>query len=322
MNSSSFPHLLGDIGGTNARFGWQAQAGAPVTDVAALATDQHATIGHAIGHYLALHGLPAPRTGGLGVATTVTGDRVQMTNHPWQFSIAELQRELGLERLLVRNDFTALALGLPSLGPEQLHAVGGGVAVPGAPVALLGPGTGLGVSGLFPAAAGGWVPITGEGGHVSLAAINAREQAVLQQLIGRFGHASAERALSGPGLVNLYEAVCRVSGRAPQPLAPADVIAGARSGHDAACAEALDLFFGFLGSVAGNLALTLGARGGVFIGGGIVPRVLPELARSASRERFEAKGRFRDYLRAMPIWVIQAEVSPALAGVARALDLP
>mgnify|MGYP001231081278 FL=1 len=175
MNSSSFPRLLGDIGGTNARFGWQAQAGAPVTDVAALPTDQHATIGHAIGHYLALHGLPAPRTGGLGVATTVTGDRVQMTNHPWQFSITELQRELGLERLLVLNDFTALALGLPSLGPEQLHAVGGGVAVPGAPVALLGPGTGLGVSGLFPAAAGGWVPITGEGGHVSLAAIDVRE---------------------------------------------------------------------------------------------------------------------------------------------------
>ena len=100
------------------------------------------------------------------------------------------------------------------------------------------------------------------------------------------------------------------------------MIAGARSGHDAACAGALDLFFGFLGSVAGNLALTLGARGGVYIGGGIVPRVLPELERSAFRERFEAKGRFRDYLRAMPIWVIQAEVSPALAGVARALDLP
>ena len=164
------------------------------------------------------------------------------------------------------------------------------------------------------------MPITGEGGHVSLAAIDAREQAVLHQLIGRFGHASAERALSGPGLVNLYEAVCSLSGRPPQPLAPADVIAGARGGHDAACAEALDLFFGFLGSVTGNLALTLGARGGVFIGGGIVPRVLPELERSAFRERFEAKGRFRDYLRAMPIWVIQAEVSPALAGVARALD--
>jgi len=143
---------------------------------------------------------------------------------------------------------------------------------------------------------------------------------VLQQLIARFGHASAERALSGPGLVNLYQAACSLSGQAPQPLTAADVIAGARSASDPACTEALDLFFGFLGSVAGNLALTLGARGGVFVGGGIAPRLLPELERSTFRERFEAKGRFRDYLAATPTWVIHATVSPAFAGVARALD--
>ena len=320
MTAASFPRLLGDIGGTNARFAWQAEAGVPVADVAALPTDQHPSIAHAMRHYLAMHHHPAPRACALGVATTVTGDRVQMTNHPWQFSIAALQAEMGLERLVVINDFTALALGLPSLGADDLYRVGGGEPVAGAPVAVLGPGTGLGVSGLFPTPAGGWVPITGEGGHVSLAPVDVREQAVLQRLIERFGHASAERALSGPGLVNLYEAACRVSGQAPQPLAPADVIGHARSGGDAACAEALDLFFGFLGSVAGNLALTLGARGGVYIGGGIVPRLLPELERSSFRERFEAKGRFRDYLRAMPVWVIQAEVSPALAGASRALD--
>jgi glucokinase len=176
------------------------------------------------------------------------------------------------------------------------------------------------VSGLLATAGDGWVPITGEGGHVSLAAINAREQAVLQQLIARFGHASAERALSGPGLVNLYQAACSLSGQAPQPLTAADVIAGARSASDPACTEALELFFGFLGSVAGNLALTLGARGGFFIGGGIAPRLLPELERSTFRERFEAKGRFRDYLAAIPTWVIHATVSPAFVGVARALD--
>ena len=320
MTAAPFPRLLGDIGGTNARFAWQAEAGAPVADVAALPTDQHPTIAMAMRHYLAMHGHPAPRACAIGIATTVTGDRVRMTNHPWHFSIAALQAELGLERLVVINDFTALALGLPSLGAHELRRVGGGEPVAGAPVALLGPGTGLGVSGLLPTPTGGWMPITGEGGHVSLAPIDAREQAVLQRFIERFGHASAERALSGPGLVNLYEAVCGVSGKAPQPLAPADVIAGARGGRDAACAEALDLFFGFLGSVAGNLALTLGARGGVYIGGGIVPRLLPELEPSSFRERFEAKGRFRDYLRAMPVWVIRSEVSPALAGAARALD--
>ena len=321
MTAATFPRLLGDIGGTNARFAWQAEAGAPVTDVAALPTDQYPTIAMAMRHYLAMHDHPAPRACAIGIATTVTGDRVQMTNHPWHFSIATLQAELGLERLVVINDFTALALALPSLGAHELHPVGDGKAVAGAPRAVLGPGTGLGVSGLLFTPAGGWVPITGEGGHVSLAPVDAREQAVLQRLIERFGHASAERALSGPGLVNLYEAVSHLAGSPAQPVTgAADVIERARSGGDPACKEALALFFGFLGSVAGNLALTLGARGGVYIGGGIVPRLQPELERSAFRERFEAKGRFRDYLRAMPVWVIQAEVSPALAGAARALD--
>jgi len=318
--AAAYPRLLGDIGGTNARFAWQAQAGAPIADVTALSTDEHRTLAMAMRHYLAMHRHPAPRACAIGIATPITGDRVQMTNHPWHFSIAELQRELGLERLVVVNDFTALALSLPALGGDDLHQVGGGEPVAGAPLAVLGAGTGLGVSGLFPAPEGGWVPITGEGGHVSLAPVDAREQAVLQRLIARFGHASAERALSGPGLVNLYDAVCGLAGQTPQALDAAGVMAGARGGRDPACAEALELFFAFLGSVAGNLALTLGARGGVYIGGGIVPRLLPELERSSFRERFEAKGRFRDYLRAMPVWVIRSEVSPALAGAARALD--
>lgn len=164
--------------------------------------------------------------------------------------------------------------------------------------------------------------MTGEGGHVTLAAGNAREAAVVAQLTQRFGHASAERALSGPGLVHLYEAVCTLAGHAVEPLAPADVIARARRADDPACVEALDLFFNFLGSVAGDLALTLGARGGVYVAGGIPPRLIPELERSAFRERFERKGRFRDYLRPVPVFVIQAAVSPALTGASRALDLP
>ena len=143
---ATFPRLLGDIGGTNARFAWQAEAGAPISDVAALPTDRHASIEMAVRHYLALHHHPAPRACAFGIATTVAGDRVQMTNHPWQFSIAALQAEMGLERLVVINDFTALALGLPSLGAHELHPVGGGEAVAGAPRAVLGPGTGLGVA--------------------------------------------------------------------------------------------------------------------------------------------------------------------------------
>lgn len=322
MTSSSYPRLLGDIGGTHARFAWQSQADAPLSDLATYLCAGHATLPDAIRHYLQAQGKVAPRWCGLGLATPIAGDLVQMTNHPWSFSIAGLQRELGLERLKVLNDFTALALALPTLGAADLHQIGGSAPAPACALAVLGPGTGLGVSGLLPAGAGHYVPVTGEGGHVTLAAGNAREAAVVAQLAQRFGHASAERALSGPGLVHLYEAVCTLAGHAAAPLAPADVIAGARRADDPACAEALDLFFNFLGSVAGDLALTLGARGGVYVAGGITPRLIPELERSAFRERFERKGRFRDYLRPVPVFVIQAAVSPALTGASRALDLP
>jgi glucokinase len=197
--------------------------------------------------------------------------------------------------------------------------------LPRAAIALLGAGTGLGASGLLPVGRDAYVPITGEGGHVTLAPGDDRESAVLERLRHRYGHASAERALSGPGLVNLYVAVCELNGRAVQALSPAEVIAQARGegggAVDACCATALELFFNFLGGVAGNLALTLGARGGVYIGGGIAPRLLPEMGRSAFRERFEGKGRFRDYLRGIPTLVIDAEVSPAFIGASRALDM-
>lgn len=320
MTIDTFPRLLGDIGGTNARFGWQTGPGTAPSDIATYACADHASLLDAIRHDLAGRRDAAPRACAIGIANPVTGDQVRMTNHHWSFSIAALRRDLGVERLAVVNDFTALAWSLPDLGASDLHAIGRGQAVPAAPMAVLGPGTGLGVSGLLPDGRGGHVPLTGEGGHVTLAATDAREEAVLAQLRARFGHASAERALSGPGLVNLYTAVCAIVGRTAQPLAPAEVIAQARDGGDPSCAEALDLFFSFLGNVAGNLALTIGARGGVYVGGGIVPRLLAELERSAFRDHFEGKGRFGGYLSEMPTRVITAAGAPALLGASRALD--
>jgi glucokinase len=320
MHDSPHPRLLGDIGGTNARFAWQVHPDAPPSDVVTYQCSAHASLLDAIQHYLAEQGKPSPRQCAIGMANPITGDRVRMTNHHWSFSISALQRDLGLERLAVINDFTALALSLPALTAADLRPIGGGAAAPGAPLAVLGPGTGLGVSGLLPVAPGRFVPINGEGGHVTLAAADDREAAVLEQLRRRFGHASAERALSGPGLVNLYDAVCALSGGAALALGPAEVIERARTGADPCSVEALDLFCSFLGSVAGNLALTLGARGGVYIGGGIAPRLIAEIERSSFRTRFEAKGRFRDYLRGIPTLVIDAAVSPALLGAARALD--
>jgi glucokinase len=245
-----------------------------------------------------------------------------MTNHPaWAFSIAELKRELKLERLLVLNDFTTLALSLPVLKPEDLRQVGGSAPVEGAPIALIGPGTGLGAGGLIAAAHGrGATPIAGEGGHVTLAACDEHEAAVVEHLRKRFGHASAERAVSGQGIENLYEACCALAGVKPQALEAADISAHAIAGTDKQCGQAIDLFFSFLGTTAGNLALTLGAHGGVYIGGGITAKLGQLIEGSKLRERFEAKGRFHDYMTRIPLFVIDAKFPPALTGAARAFD--
>lgn len=315
-----FPRLLGDIGGTHARLAWQAAPDAPLTHVSSIASAAFPSIAQAVEWWMAQGPRQAPVAACLGVATAVVGDLVAMTNHPWVFSIQALRQRLGLQQLLVINDFTALALALPSIPPHHLRQAGGGRGDAQAPLALIGPGTGLGVSGLLPSVEGP-VPIAGEGGHVSLAAQTDTEWAVIQRLRARHAHVSAERVLSGPGLGELYLSLCQVRGVTP--LAPpeaAEIARRALAGQDSLCQGALDLFFEWLGSVAGDLALTLGARGGVYIGGGIVPRLVDAFMASGFRRRFEDKGRFADYLRDVPVWVITAPDSPALWGAARALD--
>jgi glucokinase len=338
MTTPFNPRLLADIGGTHARFAWQAGAGAPIVDEAVLPCDDHGGLEDAIAHYLASLGGRVPVEAAIGIATPITGDVVRMTNRDWGFSISALRERFGLAHLRVLNDFEALAMALPALLPTELQPVGGGQAVEGAPLAVLGAGTGLGVASLVRSASGD-IAVAGEGGHVTLAAGNDEEDEVLRLLRRRFGHVSAERVLSGPGLVNLHDVARQRMGLPPLELSPAQVVSGANPGKhrplagdhpgvsprqpdapDPSCTQALDWFFGFLGSVAGNLALTVGARGGVYIGGGIVPRLLDRLQRSRFRQRFEAKGRYQGYLAAIPIWVIDTPVSPALRGAARALD--
>ncbi|MGN6524915.1 MAG: glucokinase [Burkholderiaceae bacterium] len=319
-SNSGFPRLLGDVGGTNARFALQEAPDAGPTQVVTYRGADYPNFEQAILHYLSQVSGPRPVQGAIGIANPIVGDHVKMTNSSWSFSIEGIRQKAGFSRFLVVNDFTALALSLPALEPAHLRRIGGGTADPASAVGLLGPGTGLGVSGLVRVDGKRTVPLGGEGGHVSLAPANAREDAVVAVLRDRFGHASAERALSGSGLVNLYEALCAIDGVAARALEPAGVTADATSGADVRCVEAVDMFFAFLGSCAGNLALTLGARGGVYIGGGIPPRLGDWIDRSAFRERFIAKGRFRDYLDAIPTWLIVADTSPALIGAARALD--
>lgn len=323
MKSNTYPRLLGDVGGTNARFAWKEGPTTPLRDVATYPCAQHPTLQHALQHYLAEHAKPVAPWCAIGIANPVVADRVQMTNHHWSFSIAQVKAALGFERFLVINDFTALALSLPSLAPSDLRQVGGGQATQDAPLGLIGPGTGLGVSGLLPARGGrGPIPINGEGGHVTLAATDELEESVVRHLRRRFGHASAERALSGPGLVNLYAVLCDIAGVVAKPLVAADITAQALSAQDAQCVAAVDVFFSLLGTVAGNLALSLGARGGLYIGGGVVPRLGDTIEHSNFRRRFDDKGRFRSYLSQIPVFVVHASTSPALLGAAQALEEP
>jgi glucokinase len=312
--------LLADVGGTNARFAWQDEASAPLRAVQALPAAAHPTLLDAAHAYLAAQRLPLPAEVAIGIANPVAGDEVRMTNHHWSFSIRALQAALGARRLLVLNDFKALALALPRLAPEALLPLQAGTPDPLAAKALIGPGTGLGVGGLLRAGTH-WVALDSEGGHATLAAETPREWAALQRLQQRFGHVSAERVVSGMGLSALHLALCQLDGR-PMDELPADAITAAARAGDPQAWEAVQLVLGFLGSCAGNLALTLGARGGVYLAGGILPRWRSWLADSPLLPRFSAKGRFTALLRGIPVWLIDTPESPALLGAAQALDGP
>ncbi len=320
--AQGFPRLLADVGGTNVRFASQFTANGPLQQTGSYACADFESLCDAICHHLWREGLGRPRCSAIGIATPVTGDHIRMTNHAWTFSIKAMQEALGLQRLLVLNDFSALALALPTLPADARWQVGGGVAVAGAPIALIGPGTGLGVSGLVPGYGGeNLVPLGGEGGHVTLSSYDPAEQAVLDILYRRFGHVSAERALSGPGLENLYLALAQLHGVRVEALPASQVTQAALAHSDAMADQAVDLFCSLLGAVAGNLALTLGARGGVYIGGGIVPRLGSRFAESKFRRSFEDKGRFRAYLSEIPSYVVRSSEQAALQGACRALDL-
>ncbi len=313
--------LIADIGGTSVRFAL-AQAGGPARQVKVLSCEDFSGPEAAARAYLegiGKNGLAAPGDGAFAVASPVTGDRVKMTNHPWSFSIAAVRRRLDLESRQVINDFTAIALSVPRLTAADRLKVGGGEAAPDAPIAVLGPGTGLGVSGLLPTGAG-WTPLETEGGHVTMAAANDREQAVLAVLRQSFGHVSAERVISGPGLSNLYVAIRRLDGldSTAEPT-PAEVTGRGLDGSCPIAAEALAMFSAMLGTVASDLALSLGARGGVYVAGGIVPKLGEAFATSPFRRRFEDKGRFSGYLAAIPTFVITHEL-PAFIGLGELLE--
>jgi glucokinase len=315
------PRLLADIGGTNARFALEPAPGR-IEQIEVLACDAYPTLGEAVRAYLGMPGVAAlagglVRHAAIAIANPVGGDMVRMTNHHWEFSIEALRQACGFDTLVVVNDFSALARALPHLAPGHKRQVGGGAPLPGSPLGLLGAGTGLGVSGLVPAGHG-YAALQSEGGHVTFSPANQTEVAILQYAWGEYEHVSAERLLSGAGVELIYRALAQHRGRVADPLPAPEISRRALAGECALCDEVIELFCAMLGTVAGNLAVTLGALGGIYIGGGIVPRLGQRFDASAFRRRFEDKGRFAAYLARVPTYVITAPY-PAFLGVSAIL---
>ena len=317
------PLVVADIGGTNARFGWAAHPGAAVEHVRTLPTTQYSSPGQAMRHYvqalpgdcrdaIARSGLQA----GWALAAVVSTDEISLTNNDWRFSRQAEVQALSLRGLHLYNDFEALAYALPHLGPGQLRAWGGRLPTLQGPLAVIGPGTGLGVAGMVRCASG-WQALSGEGGHMTLSAADDFEAELLRLARLQWPHVSAERLLSGIGLPLLHECVARALGAPAEPLSTEAIFTQGLAGAGTA-RRTLEVFCAMLGSFCGNVALTLGAVGGVFIGGGLVPRLGDFFFESAFRERFEAKGRFQEYLAGMPTALI-TDTMVALHGVSAAV---
>lgn len=310
--------VVADIGGTNARFAWLDAAGQPF-GVKVLAVRDYLGIAEA---FLAFTGGVPVEQASVAVACPVNEDIIKLTNSPWVFSKSATKVRLALNRFDVINDFTAQALALPRLTGADIVPVGPAMPVRASePLAVVGPGTGLGVGGLLPVGPGRWVPISGEGGHVSFGPVDALEREILARLAARFERVSTERILCGAGLALLHQTLEEIEGRPDDGLTDAAAITAAGLAADGPARRTLLRFLAILGSVAGDVALTLGATGGTFIGGGITPRLLPLVPESELLSRFHNKGRVGRMLKDAPLNVVVAPWA-ALHGAAARLDHP
>ena len=310
------PRLLADVGGTNARFALETAPG-EIGQIRVYAGADYPGIAEVMQQYLKDTKVGRVNHAAVAIANPVDGDHVAMTNHDWSFSIEATRRALGFDTLLVVNDFTALAMALPGLTDAQRVQVGGGARRQNSVIGLLGPGTGLGVSGLIPAD-DRWIALGSEGGHASFAPSNENEDLVLRHARRKWPHVSFERVAAGPGLELIYRTFAERDGvTVAEPFTSADVTKRAHDG-EALALEAVNCFCGILGTFSGDIAVTLGALGGIYIGGGVVLKLGELFHKSPFRERFEAKGRFQQYLSGVPTYVITAEY-PAFLGVSAIL---
>ncbi|MDR5819615.1 bifunctional transcriptional regulator/glucokinase [Caballeronia sp. LZ043] len=311
------PRLLADVGGTNARFALETAPG-EIGQIRVYPGADYPGIAEVMQQYLKDTQVSRVNHAAIAIANPVDGDHVKMTNHDWSFSIEATRRALGFDTLLVVNDFTALAMAVPGLTDAQRVQVGGGARRQNSVIGLLGPGTGLGVSGLIPAD-DRWIALGSEGGHATFSPFDEREDLVMRFARRRFPHVSFERVCAGQGLELIYRALAeRDAVNVADSFSAADVTHRALDG-EALALETVNCFCAILGTFAGNIAVTLGALGGIFIGGGIVLKLGELFHKSPFRERFEAKGRFQQYLAGIPTFIITAEY-PAFLGVSAILS--
>jgi glucokinase len=319
--------LIGDIGATHARFAVTASE-RKIELMHVYRSSEFSSLLNAVEHYLkgpALGSLLRPTKAALAIAAPLSGDQVTFPNRLWSFSRTQFQADLGFA-VDFYNDFSAVALAVPHLHADEVLQIGDPVSPADGAKAVIGPGTGLGVAGLV-RAADRWIDLSGEGGHATMAAATREESEVLNILRRRWDHISAERVLSGPGLANIYEALCIVHSVETRKLKAEEITTamaktdGPKEQANVLCTRAFDIFCAMLGTVAGNVALTLGATGGVYIAGGILPRVKDAFAASHFRRRFEQKGRLTDYMRSIPTYLVLHE-APALLGLIHAQSKP
>ncbi|MEP6634112.1 MAG: glucokinase, partial [Luteimonas sp.] len=317
--------LLADIGGTNARFALADPTVAMpllIDSVREYAVADFPSLADAAQHHLEAIGAGASgaacvREGVFAVAGRVDGDEARITNHPWVISRARTQSALGFERLRLINDFAAQSMAITLLRPQDVVPVGGTAWSPvrgrDLAYAVIGPGTGLGVGALI-VRDGRPYTLETEGGHASFPPGTPEEIDILERLSAQFGRVSNERLICGPGLVNLHRAISEIAGEDPGPMQPSDITAGAASG-DARCMRAVDVYCAVFGAISGDLVLTFGAWDGVFLTGGLVPKMLPSLQHSGFRQRFENKGRFSANMARVPS-VAVLHPQPGLLGAA------
>ncbi len=308
--------LVADVGGTHARFAVVRSGSGGLEKVRTLENAGYASLEAAIRNYLGETSAPSIDAAAIAMAGPVNADGAQLTNGAWGFKTAELQSRLGLAALTLLNDYEALALSLPEIDASGLVQIGGTAPKPGAVKIVLGPGTGFGGAVLVP----GTPPVVlpGEPGHTSLPIRSSAEAGIAARIADADGHTPVENAVSGPGLLATYKACAEIAGATAHATSAAGIVEAARRASDPAAIEAVDHFITWLGRTAGNTAMQLRAEGGVYIGGGIAPKMLDLLQDGRFRQAFENMGRMAELIRPIPVYVITAE-APALLGCAARL---